>query len=77
MSSVWVLTDEYTDYDQHGEYYLAAFKDKPTNEQLEKILGPCQYGVLDHLLTGGVECTENIIGTGYMRRNYVEHTSNP
>lgn len=32
--TIWILTCAYNDYDQHGEYYLAAFKDFPTPEQL-------------------------------------------
>ena len=36
MKSVWILTEEYNDYDQHGEYYIAAFRDVPTVEQLMK-----------------------------------------
>lgn len=35
-NTVWILTEEYNQYDQYGEYYLAAFKDKPTVEQLMK-----------------------------------------
>lgn len=37
MKTVWILTEEYNDYDQHGEYYVAAFQDQPTIEQLMKI----------------------------------------
>lgn len=48
-NSVWILTSEYNDYDQHGEYFEAVFFDKPTAEELEK------YGVIDdeHALNGG------------------------
>lgn len=31
---VWVLTYEVNEYDQHGEYFAAVFKEKPTPEQL-------------------------------------------
>jgi hypothetical protein len=31
---VWILTEEYNDYDQHGEYFISVFKDKPTIAQL-------------------------------------------
>lgn len=27
---VWVLTSEVNDYDQHGDYFLAVFKNKPS-----------------------------------------------
>ena len=36
MKTVWILTQEYNEYDQYGEYYLAAFKSMPTLEQLMK-----------------------------------------
>lgn len=32
--NVWILTTEYNDYDQYGEYFLQAFASKPTPEQL-------------------------------------------
>ncbi len=54
---VWILTSSYNDYDQHGEYFLAAFKDKPTKQQ---ILDHCDIhsefkkeGLVDHILSGG------------------------
>jgi hypothetical protein len=31
---VWVLTTEYNDYDQHGEYLVAVFQEKPSVEAL-------------------------------------------
>lgn len=34
MNKVWILTEEYNEYDQHGEYYIAVFKNRPTVEQL-------------------------------------------
>ena len=33
-NSVWVLTSEFNDYDQHGEYFLEVYGAKPTDEQL-------------------------------------------
>lgn len=33
---VWVLTSEYNDYDQHGEYFEAVFAKKPELEDLLK-----------------------------------------
>lgn len=51
MTKVWVLTRSYNDYNQHGDYFLAVFKDKPTEAQLK------EYGVaegdLQHVLSGG------------------------
>jgi hypothetical protein len=36
MKTVWILTEEYNQYDQYGEYYRAAFQNKPTVDQLMK-----------------------------------------
>ena len=37
MNSVWILTKEYNDYDQYGEYFVAVFKDKPTAKELKRL----------------------------------------
>lgn len=34
MTNIFVLVCEYNLYDQQGQYYLALFKDLPTEEQL-------------------------------------------
>lgn len=48
---IWVLTESYNDYDQHGEYYLQAWLSKPTKEDLIKVgVNP---GETDHVLAGG------------------------
>lgn len=48
---VWVLTSEYNKYDQHGEYFLAVFSNKPTKKQLlDFVRDRC---VVDHLLNNG------------------------
>ena len=49
MNSVWILTVEYNDYDQHGEYFVAVFKDKPTAQMLIELNVPTNRlrGVLD------------------------------
>jgi hypothetical protein len=31
---VWILTKSVNDYNQYGDYYIEAFKNKPTREQL-------------------------------------------
>lgn len=54
--SVWILTDEYNDYDQHGEYFCGVFFEKPTaNELIEQGVHPA--GVA-HVLNGGGRITE-------------------
>lgn len=53
----YVLTEEYNDYDQHGEYFVAVFKTLPTKEQIDKIICyPYQTvkdDFLNHILNGG------------------------
>jgi hypothetical protein len=59
---VWVLTYEVNDYDQHGEYFLAAFESKPDYQKLATALRgqpgmptDIMSGIafLDHVLKGG------------------------
>ena len=35
---MWILTFEVNDYDQYGEYFLAAWPSKPSERSLEKVL---------------------------------------
>lgn len=37
--SVWVLTETYNDYNQHGAYFIKVWKNKPTVEQLQEVTG--------------------------------------
>lgn len=51
MRTVWVLTEEFNDYDQYGEYFVKVFGDKPTHQQLtEAGVEQCR---LSHVLNGG------------------------
>lgn len=49
---VWVLTSEFNDYDQHGEYFEAVYASKPTAEQIAE---KCRIYIefADHILNGG------------------------
>lgn len=60
-NTVWVLTEEYNQYDQYGEYFCAVFKEKPTLEQLTEI------GVTEDY---AVHCIENEGGRLYGGRVY-------
>lgn len=51
QTSVWVLTREENDYNQHGEYFEAVFAALPTKTQLQKYVG--ESIDLDFLLAGG------------------------
>lgn len=48
---IWVLTQEFNDYDQHGEYYVKAFDHKPTHVELTANGVP--ENRLKHTLDGG------------------------
>lgn len=37
--TIWVLTQEVNDYNQHGAYFIDAWHEKPTIEQLAKATG--------------------------------------
>lgn len=52
---MWILTEEYNDYDQHGEYFVAAWNEKPTLEKLREIhwLELFSDETLNKLLAGG------------------------
>jgi hypothetical protein len=55
--TIWVLTEEYNDYDQHGKYYLKAWDHKPSREEL-KAQGvaesqECCEDLIVHVLSGG------------------------
>lgn len=53
MSSktLWVVTCEYNDYDQYGEYFKSVYAEKPTLKQLTGLMGK---DLAEHLLnTGG------------------------
>ena len=50
-ATAYVLTEEYNDYDQYGEYFVAVFATKPTHEQLTRV-GVEQHR-LKHVLDGG------------------------
>ena len=51
MQSVWVLTTEHNDHDQHGEYFVEVFREYPTFEQLE--VAGVDSESLPHVKQGG------------------------
>jgi hypothetical protein len=51
---MWILTEEYNDYDQYGEYFVYAWPCKPAKEELLKVLEYYMDGrLLDHVYSGG------------------------
>jgi len=49
---VWILTEEYNNYDQHGEYFVAVFANKPTAKQVAEICNIYEE-FAGHILDGG------------------------
>lgn len=49
--SVWILTKEYNEYDQYGEYFKNVYFSKPTAEQLK--LAGVDHTLIDLCLTKG------------------------
>jgi hypothetical protein len=54
---IYVLTEEYNDYDQYGAYFVHAWIGKPTDMQLAEKIGST-YNV-DHILRGGGRTRKN------------------
>jgi hypothetical protein len=55
--TIWVLTEEYNDYAQHGEYFLHAWDHKPSREELQVIIDEesrhTQPDYIGYVLNGG------------------------
>jgi hypothetical protein len=52
MSKLWVVTVKYNDYDQHGEYFVSVFTNKPTFQELKELTKEDDITV-DKLTKGG------------------------
>lgn len=54
---MWILTESFNDYNQHGDVFVAAFKNKPNERQLRNELKALGYEYTDealaHILNGG------------------------
>ena len=57
LGNIWVLTEGYNDYDQHGDYFIHAWIGQPTREQLIAVgVEAFRYGIADYpayVLAGG------------------------
>ncbi len=51
MKTLWVITREENQYDQYGEYFVAAFSEKPTLDNLIRLFG--DIILAKHILKGG------------------------
>ncbi|MBT4081820.1 MAG: hypothetical protein HOE82_14530 [Gammaproteobacteria bacterium] len=61
MNTVFILTEEHNEYNQYGEYFLKAYRNKPTFKQLKEQL-PLESNVVVGKLTrgGGRHGTEDV-----------------
>ena len=62
MASVWILTRETHQYDQGGEYFVAAFAERPSVGLMAEVLGEVgvqtksfmdAYVLVEHVRAGG------------------------
>lgn len=52
--TIYILTSEYNDYDQHGEYFIEAFSNVPQIEQLQKHIDyKLNKDDYNHIINGG------------------------
>ena len=55
---VWILTSEYNEYDQQGEYFEGVFAEKPTSECLQTEFNFTEAEAAQILSGGGREGEE-------------------
>ena len=48
---IWVLTEEYNEYDQHGEYFIEAWPHKPSETEL--LSAGVEPHRVSHVMGGG------------------------
>lgn len=49
----WILTVTYNNYDQHGDYFVAGWKVKPSLKELKQSIHDLSAKELKHVLQGG------------------------
>jgi hypothetical protein len=50
---MWILTKAVNDYNQHGDYFVCAFTNKPTRKELKAVIPEADRKLLTHILNGG------------------------
>ena len=55
--NIYILTEEWNEYDQHGAYFLAAFVDMPSARDIRVVMAredtPMPESEIAHILKGG------------------------
>ena len=62
--TVWILTSEYNEYDQMGEYYEAVFSSKPSTELLAEVFKDKELQGLGDSVANAVRVLEHIRSGG-------------
>jgi hypothetical protein len=62
MSKIWVIVENWNDYNQHGSYFIAAWIERPTAQDLMKSLRITESEASRVLAGGGRKGAE---GTWY------------
>ena len=58
MADIWVLVAGVNDHHQHGEYFVAAFNEKPTFDELRAVVeGDVRDEGIERILEG--QCVED------------------
>jgi len=50
--TIWILTEDWNDYNQHGSYFIAAWIEKPSTGEIMKSLKTSESEA-QHILSGG------------------------
>ena len=53
---MWILTQSYNEHDQFGDYFISAFENRPTEDEIKKVLkNECELDphLSSHVLQGG------------------------
>ena len=50
---IYILTSMYNDYDQHGEYFIKAFKEKPAIDELRNLINEDDNVLINLINNGG------------------------
>jgi hypothetical protein len=50
---MWIVTASINEYNQEGDYFVAAYKDKPTFQQLKDLFPNAEDAMVGKLTRGG------------------------
>lgn len=68
MTAIYILLSEHNDYNQHGEYFLAAFHTKPSITELASVCSSLDIYIGETIPEGIIFLT-SLIETGIVTTN--------